>query len=566
MEILVKDSLMEGFMQQDNGKGACKAVDDEPLDDTASTCAPPSVACSSVDSLCTPDLGPLDSPFSDTDSVFALLPDKDAQVCIVHHDEMQLHAPPRAAGIFELPRRVMAIENCLKGLETDRGFPKRNWGNAKMQFLRASHGKRKHLVVAFGSAAAKKQRTSQHTGPASAGSLWEACRTVEAPIVQDTDLRLVHTKKHIDQVTELCRLAETSASSFFPLERSFAREPKTSKGILNDDVYYCPNSLAAMKRAAGGAVEAVRQLFSIDPRTGRAIGRSDTQSSFAIVRPPGHHCCSDPNGFCFFNNTAVAASHARKVLGLSRVAIIDWDYHHGDGQQTLFYADPNVLTISLHVAMERNKKGKDEIAFPANRSMDFICTGAGPGLGYNINIPWPHDKVGAADYQDAFDTIVLPALHGFDPELILVASGFDAVQGDMLAGTRLPPSSYYDMTRLLLSIGKPVAVVLEGGYSPDLLAKGSSNVIHALLGRAPPRSEADSGTSSAEEESSGNPEAQGVLDAVRCQLNTLPPWTALRTSGDTKYFKEEDLSSLPSVGVEAASRLSGLIQEQAQKD
>lgn len=252
-------------------------------------------------------------------------------------------------------------------------------------------------------------------------------------------------------------------------------------------------------------------------------------------------------------------------MGLSRVAIVDWDYHHGDGQQTMFYKDPTVLTISIHVAMKRNKRGKNEIAFPANRNMDFINTGAGPGKGYNINVPWPHQHVGAADYQDAFDTIVLPALHGFDPELILVASGFDAVKGDMLAGTRLPPRSYYDMTRLLQSIGKPVAVVLEGGYTPDLLAKGSSNIIHALLGRAPPCS-ADNGTCPVEEDSSADPEAQGVLDAVRRQLNTLPPWIALRTSGDAKYFKEEDFSSLPSAGVEAASRLSSLIQEQTQKE
>jgi len=310
--------------------------------------------------------------------------------------------------------------------------------------------------------------------------VWDACHIVEAPVAQNSDLRLVHSKKHIDQVSELCGMAKAQNSSFFPLTTSSPQAPATSKPLLNDDIYFAPGSLTAMKRASGGAVEAVRRLFFVDPASGRATGRSDIESSFAIVRPPGHHCCTEPNGFCFFNNTAIAAAHARKVLGLPRVAIIDWDYHHGDGQQTAFEKDPTVLTISLHVAMERNKKGKDMMAFPANRDMNFTRNGRGEGEGYNINIPWPHDKVGVVEYEEAFRSIVMPALQGFDPDLILVASGFDAVKGDTLSGTYLPPRSYYDMTRHLVSLKKPVAVILEGGYSPELLAQGSLNVTHAL--------------------------------------------------------------------------------------
>merc|ERR1719321_103976 len=117
--------------------------------------------------------------------------------------------------------------------------------------------------------------------------------------------------------------------------------------------------------------------------------------------------------------------------------------------------------------------------------MDLTYNGAEQGLGYNINIPWPHEKVGAPEYQAALRSIVLPAVQSFDPDLILVASGFDAVKGDTLAGTRLPPRSYYDMTRQLLSLRKPVAVILEGGYAPALIAQASLNVMHALLGRDP---------------------------------------------------------------------------------
>merc|ERR1719375_716665 len=151
-------------------------------------------------------------------------------------------------------------------------------------------------------------------------------------MVSNSDLSLVHSKKHINKVEELCNLAKATGSACYPLYEAAARAPKKAEGNVNEDVYYSPESLLAMKRAAGGAVEAVRQLFSIDSRSGRAISKSDVQSSFAIVRPPGHHCCSEPSGFCYFNNTAIAAAHARSVLGLQRVAIVDWDFHHGDGQ------------------------------------------------------------------------------------------------------------------------------------------------------------------------------------------------------------------------------------------
>jgi histone deacetylase 6 len=258
------------------------------------------------------------------------------------------------------------------------------------------------------------------------------------------------------------------------------------------------------------------------------------------------------------------------------VAIVDWDYHHGDGQQKTFYRDSTVLTISLHVAMERNRQGKDTIAFPGNKGMDLGCNGAGEGHGYNINIPWPHDKVGASDYQKAFQSIVLPALKGFDPELILVASGFDACEGDTLAGTCLRPSCYYGMTRQLLSLRKPVAVILEGGYSPDRLAQCSLNVTHALLGRAPPAkgdaapggSETESedcSTTASEREEFVDSEVGGVLEAVRRQLNTLAPWSGMRCPGGDRYF-HEDWTAAAVPGLEIARKLSERIQRQAFKD
>jgi len=224
-----------------------------------------------------------------------------------------------------------------------------------------------------------------------------------------------------------------------------------------------------------------------------------------------------------------------------------------------------VLTISLHVAMERDNKGNDEMAFPRNRGMDLACNGRGVGEGYNINIPWPHDNVGGVEYEEAFRSVVVPALQGFDPDLILVASGFDAVQGDTLSGTCLPPRSYYDMTQQLLSLRKPMAVILEGGYSPELLAQGSLNVTHALLGRPPPCIDAAvCGSGESKSLGSIDMEAGGVLNAVRHRLNSLPPWSTMRCGSD-QYFNE-DSSPGSAEGLASALKLSQRIKEMSLQD
>ena len=118
--------------------------------------------------------------------------------------------------------------------------------------------------------------------------------------------------------------------------------------------------------------------------------------------------------------------------------------------------------------------------------LDIACNGLDQGQGYNINIPWPNRMVGNEEYLQAISTIVCPALLGFEPQLILVASGFDAVKNDMLAGTNLDPGAYYDMTVLLKQLQIPMAVILEGGYTPELIAVAAENVVSALLGMPKP--------------------------------------------------------------------------------
>ena len=238
---------------------------------------------------------------------------------------------------------------------------------------------------------------------------------------------------------------------------------------------------------------------------------------------------------------------------------------NGDGTQELFYQDPSVLTISLHVALT-----SDGLAFPGKRSMGLGYLGRGGGLGYNINIPWPHDGVGADEYKEAFETIVVPALRSFGPELVIVASGFDAVAGDMLAGTCLHARGYYDLPQQLLAQDLPLAVILEGGYSPHLIAEASLNVAHALLGREPPPVKAASPSSMARAASTGGGDggdirASCILEAVRRHLNTVLPWSTMRGVGKP-CFPEDPSGEAASSSRDAAANISELIERLAAKD
>jgi acetoin utilization deacetylase AcuC-like enzyme len=163
--------------------------------------------------------------------------------------------------------------------------------------------------------------------------------------------------------------------------------------------------------AAGGCITAVDAVLD---------GKVD--NAYALVRPPGHHAEKDQGrGFCIFGNIALAAMHARQARGLSRVAIVDWDVHHGNGTEHAFYADPTVLTISVH---------QDNNYPPSSGAL--ADTGSGTGRGYNINIPLPPGS-GVGAYVATFERVVGPALAAFRPELILIASGLDANAMDPLA-------------------------------------------------------------------------------------------------------------------------------------
>ncbi len=236
---------------------------------------------------------------------------------------------------------------------------------------------------------------------------------------------------------------------------------------LDADTYAGPGSLEIARLSAGGAVTAVDGVLS-----GKA------SNALAAIRPPGHHAMPDHGmGFCLLGNVGIAARFAQQRYGLERVLIVDYDVHHGNGTEAMFYNDPSVLFISLH-------------QFPLYPGTGAATdTGTGQGEGYNINIPLPPNS-GDGNYLNAFENVVLKAAERFQPELILVSAGFDAHWTDPLAGMRLTLPGYATMTTELVRLagrlcGGRIVFVLEGGYNLDALSYGVNNIARILLGDAP---------------------------------------------------------------------------------
>ncbi len=221
--------------------------------------------------------------------------------------------------------------------------------------------------------------------------------------------------------------------------------------------------LAAL--AAGGCVAAVDAV--LDARVDNA---------YALVRPPGHHAGpSGGCGYCVFNNVALAALHLRRSRGLARVAIVDWDVHHGNGTQEAFWRDPSVLTISLH----------QEDLFPP-RSGLVSETGAGAGAGANINLPLPAGA-GRAAYLAAVDRVVAPALERFGPDFILIACGLDAGMLDPLGRMNLTSECFAMMTARLMAAAASlcdgrIVACHEGGYSSAYVPYCGLAIIEVLAG------------------------------------------------------------------------------------
>ncbi len=255
---------------------------------------------------------------------------------------------------------------------------------------------------------------------------------IEARAAEQTWLERVHDGRYVNSILSLATDSEVILDG-------------------GDTVATAASPRAALF-AAGAGVQAVR-----------AVLNKDFPAAFCAVRPPGHHAEKGrAMGFCFFNNIAIAAADLLANAGLSRVAIVDWDIHHGNGTEHMFLENPQVLYISLHQHPHYPGTGSSE------------TTGQGDGTGYTVNIPMGAGA-GDNDYLAAFDTRVLPAIDDFQPEFILISAGFDGHRDDPLSATLLSTPVYGEMTRLLKRAAAShcdgrIVSFLEGGYNLDALA------------------------------------------------------------------------------------------------
>ena len=259
------------------------------------------------------------------------------------------------------------------------------------------------------------------------------------------ELRTVHTATHID------RLAATDG-------RTTRLDPDTQAG---------PRSYAAALLAAGSVVDAVDRVLA-----------GGIDRAFCAVRPPGHHAEADrAMGFCLFNNVAVGAARAL-AAGLTRVAIVDFDVHHGNGTQHIFYDDPRVLYVSSHAYP----------FYPGTGGLDEV--GEGQGEGFTINLPLPA-TMGDAEYARIYREIVEPIVSAYDPELVLVSAGFDPHRDDPLAGMAVTERGFAAIAASCLEAASGTAkgraiLVLEGGYDLDGIAASTAAVVRVLLGEPVP--------------------------------------------------------------------------------
>ena len=265
-------------------------------------------------------------------------------------------------------------------------------------------------------------------------------RQLVTRVASDEELARVHGGAYLDELT---------------------RTIPGKTGWLDADTYFSPGTWDAARSAAGSTAQLATDV--LDGTLVRGI---------SVVRPPGHHATRDrAMGFCLINNVAVAAAAAR-ARGAARVAILDWDVHHGNGTQDIFWDDPSVLYLSVH-----------QYPYYPGTGAPTEIGGAG-AKGATVNVGLPHGS-GDAEYAAVFDHVFLPALTRFKPDLILVSAGFDAFQLDPLAGMRVTHDGFAAMALRLRGVadqltGGKIVAVLEGGYDLDGLAGGMTRVLSAF--------------------------------------------------------------------------------------
>ncbi|XP_049670201.1 polyamine deacetylase HDAC10 isoform X2 [Accipiter gentilis] len=238
-----------------------------------------------------------------------------------------------------------------------------------------------------------------------------------------------------------------------------------------DAFFFHPNTYCCARLAVGATLELVDAVMSGKVRNG-----------MALVRPPGHHSQRNAaNGFCLFNNVAIAAEYAKLKYGLQRILIVDWDVHHGQGTQYIFEEDPSVLYFSWH-------RYEHQEFWPSLKESDYDAVGLGKGKGFNINLPWNKVGMGNADYLAAFFHVLLPMAFEFDPELVIVSSGYDSGIGDPEGQMNATPEVFAHLTHFVMQLANgKLCVILEGGYHLKSLSESVCMTVKTLLGDPVPQ-------------------------------------------------------------------------------
>jgi acetoin utilization deacetylase AcuC-like enzyme len=284
---------------------------------------------------------------------------------------------------------------------------------------------------------------------------WQGLELVEAPAATVEQIERVHPRSHIEAV-----------------EAISAR----GGGMIDADTVVSVRSYEAALHAAGGAVHAVDRLLG-----------GGEQFAFCALRPPGHHAeRGRAMGFCLFNNVAIGVSHALAEHGVERAMVVDWDVHHGNGTQDIFYSSAEVLFASIHQSP----------LYPGTGAVEE--TGSSAGEGFTVNLP-VDPGAGGDEFLAIVQTILVPLAREHRPGLLAISAGYDAHRDDPLADCMLDESAYFEISASLRDVaaelGIPVLVCLEGGYALEALAASVSATLAAFTGSGPPRSAPPQGAS-----------------------------------------------------------------------
>ncbi|XP_033099763.1 histone deacetylase 6-like [Anneissia japonica] len=352
--------------------------------------------------------------------------------------------------------------------------------------------------------------------------LLDRCVQVQARLASNEELLFCHSQDYVNKMRSTATMALDQIQE---LSNTY------------DSIFICKDTFVTACLAAGSLIGLTAKVVS-----------GELKNGIAIVRPPGHHAQeSIANGYCIFNNVAIAARFAKEKFNLERILIVDFDVHHGQGIQYLFEYDPSVLYCSIH-------RYDNKEYYPRLVDSNSEHIGQGRGQGYNINIPWNAAGFGDTEYLAAFQQVILPVAYEFNPQLVLVSCGMDAAIGDPKGEFNVSPACYAHITSMLMGLadGK-ICFSLEGGYCLESLAEGIAMVTRTLLGDSCPLLQPQQ-----------QPHESAVESILETIANIKPFWKCLQFQGSIKddaNFSEEKPTSGSDMNPEPVSTLANMMAE-----